>query len=107
MIQGACVGVFHEIDHPSAIPVSCVKAAVHALGISCHRLVQTTNYIECQISLTIHYCKNIYPGTGSGKALVYLGLFKAGLSGKVVGNVSDLSSFADLPSLLQIHYYQG
>ena len=37
-----------------------------------HRLVQTTNYIEFHFSLTIHYSKNIYSGTGSGMAVARL-----------------------------------
>ena len=49
--------------------------------------------------------KNIYSGTGSGIPL-YLGLFEAGLSNKVVETVSDLSSYADLSPLPLIYHYQ-
>ena len=71
--------------------VPCESGCAPAGNLKPH-LFKIANYIEFHVSLSIDYYKNIYSGTGSGIPL-YLGLFEAGLSDKVVETVSDLSLF--------------
>ena len=82
------IWVFDEINHPC---VPCESGCVPAGNFIAH-LFKIANYIEFHVSLSIHYYNNIYSGTGSGIPL-YLGLFEACLSGKVVETISDLSLF--------------
>jgi hypothetical protein len=88
------------------IPVSRLKVAVHCTEFRATGVFKVANYIEFHVSLSNHYCKNMYSGIGSGIPLC-LGLFEAGLSDKAVETVSDLSLFADLPSLPLINHYRG
>ena len=51
-----------EFSVKSTIPVSRVKVAVHTYATG---LFKIENYSEFDVSLSIHYYKNIYFGTGS------------------------------------------
>ena len=87
-MQGECIGLFSEINHPC---VPCESACAPVGNFKLH-LFKIANYIEFHVSLSIHHYNNICSGTGSGIPL-YLGLFEACLSDKVVETVSDLSLF--------------